>query len=264
MVALVEAVADKIVASQLPGNGLAIILDEAGKAFEYAAHSPDKGDVQLLQELAEAASRSGDRPIVFMVLLHQAFEHYASRLSAGQRNEWAKVQGRFEDVIFQESSDDLLRLIGNAIEMDERPPQLGKTVDRLITETAKVADLAGTPPAKLKKLLHETLPLHPMAGLVLGPLFRSGFAKNERSLFAFLGTSEPFGFQSFLKDPTRLDSPSPLYGLDDLYDYLVSTFGGRLYGQRGGTGAQNRGGSAAPPRRRGGARCPAGEDHRLA
>ncbi|MEQ9323611.1 MAG: hypothetical protein RIF41_30895, partial [Polyangiaceae bacterium] len=116
VVELFEEAAEKVAASSRKGRGLVVILDEAGKTLEYAAHHPSHGDVHLLQELAEAANRSGDTPIVFAVLLHQGFEQYASRLSVMQRNEWAKVQGRFEDVAFQEASEQVLRLIGAAVE----------------------------------------------------------------------------------------------------------------------------------------------------
>ena len=38
------------------------------------------------------------------------------RLSLTERSEWAKVQGRFADLAFQEASHELLRLVGEAIE----------------------------------------------------------------------------------------------------------------------------------------------------
>ena len=52
-------------------------------------------------------------------------------------------------------------------------------------------------PAELRDCLAACYPLHPLTALVLGPLFRQ-LAQNERSLFAFLASSEPFGFQDFL------------------------------------------------------------------
>jgi hypothetical protein len=51
------------------------------------------------------------------------------------------------------------------------------------------------------ELFLRTYPLHPLTGLVLGLLFRQ-LAQNERSLFAFLSSSEPFGFQDF--SPARI------------------------------------------------------------
>ena len=45
-----------------------------------------------------------------------------------------------------------------------------------------------------------------LVALVLGPLFRQ-LAQNERSLFAFVASSEPFGFQEFLREQTAQDDP---------------------------------------------------------
>src|SRR2546425_218676 len=86
-------------------GGVLLIVDETGKILEYAAQNPARGDIQLFQALAEFAASSGDRPFVVVSVLHQTFDQYAARLSAGQRNEWAKVQGRFSDLIFQEEPD---------------------------------------------------------------------------------------------------------------------------------------------------------------
>ena len=58
-------------------GGLILFIDEMGKFLEAAAQ--DGSDIFVLQELAEAASRSGGRLIIIGVL-HQAFEEYADRL----------------------------------------------------------------------------------------------------------------------------------------------------------------------------------------
>ena len=65
--------------------------------------------------------------------------------------------------------------------------------------------------------------------MVLGPLFRQ-VAQNERSLFAFLGSSEPFGFREFLRGA----SVGATYRPDDLYDYVTAALGPTLFaGHRG-------------------------------
>jgi hypothetical protein len=82
--------------------GALLIFDEMGKALEHAAAHPMEGDIYLLQEVAEFANRSGETPFVFVAILHQAFEHYATWLDHISQREWAKVQGRFEDIPFLE------------------------------------------------------------------------------------------------------------------------------------------------------------------
>jgi hypothetical protein len=93
--------------------GILLIADELGKFLEYGASNPEQGDVFVLQELAEAAARSA-RPFLFLTILHQALDHYAEHMSPGRRAEWAKVQGRFEDVAFEERREQALWLLAHA------------------------------------------------------------------------------------------------------------------------------------------------------
>ena len=89
-----------------------------------------------------------------------------------------------------------------------------------------------TPPGigqdELVELLSGCIPLHPTVALILGPLFRK-FAQNERSLFAFLTSSEPRGFPDFLQRHTYDGQSVPVLTLADLYDYVFTAFGGSLY-----------------------------------
>jgi hypothetical protein len=94
--------------------GVLLVVDELGKFLEFGASNPEQGDVFVLQELAEAATRSA-RPFLFVTILHQALDRYAAHLSPGRRSEWAKVQGRFEDVVYEERSEQLLRLLAHAV-----------------------------------------------------------------------------------------------------------------------------------------------------
>ena len=68
-----------------------------------------------------------------------------------------------------------------------------------------------------------------MTATLLGPLFRSRLAQNERSLFAFLSSAEPLGFQHFLKT----HKAGNLYAVDQLYDYAAGILGSRLLNRDG-------------------------------
>src|SRR3546814_15447238 len=52
---------------------------------------------------------------------------------------------------------------------------------------------------------------------LLGPISRRRFGQNQRSLFGFLNSVEPFGFQSFLADTSYGDVRFPV---ERLWDYL--------------------------------------------
>jgi len=83
------------------------------------------------------------------------------------------------------------------------------------------------------EILGGCLPLHPTVALIVGHLFRR-VAQNERSLFAFLTSGEPFGFQDFLDRSEFTEKSPPLYRLDNLYDYITTALGGSLYAQTSG------------------------------
>ncbi len=206
------------------GSGLLLVIDELGKFLEYATHYPAQGDMFVLQTLAEFADRSEDSPIFFLTILHQAFERYAEHAAESQREEWAKVQGRFEDIPFTEPIEQVLRLVGEAI---EKPSEIVWKGDLNI-----VIEL-GLKPKQINEyefpqLLEKCLPLHPTVALLIGPLFRR-FAQNERSLFAFLSSSEPHGLQDFLANRHYEGTLVPTFSLPELYDYLNVTVGNKLY-----------------------------------
>lgn len=191
-------------------GGLLIVIDEMGKALEGAAH--DGHDIFLLQQLAEAASRS-ERRIVVVGVLHQAFDEYAQRLAREVRDEWAKVQGRFVDLVVNIAGDEQLELLSRAIETDRRPKSASSLAGAVAANI-----YSGRPGASrhLPELLTGAWPLHPVVAALLGPLSRRRFGQNQRSLFAFLNSAEPFGLHDFLGDAGSND----LYMPDRLWDYL--------------------------------------------
>ncbi len=210
------------------GTGLLLVVDELGKFLEYAAQNPADGDLFVLQSLAEFATRSKQTPLLMLTILHQAFEQYAQRLAASQREEWAKVQGRFEDVSFIEPTEQVLRLIGSAIQKTAavENPNLSVAVDLEL----KPRQLDKT---EFVSLLESCLPLHPTVALIVSPLFRR-FAQNERSLFALLNSSEPHGLQDFLSKQIYDGRALPTFRLSNLYDYIYNALGSGLYTSREG------------------------------
>ncbi len=211
-------------ASEKGYGGLLLIVDELGKFLEFAASDQVRGDVYFLQQLAEAATRS-EAPFLFSTILHSGFADYLPVGQEVRRAEWQKVQGRFQDVPFQLPTEQLLVLVGRAIER-RVPAELWhqwKTVAGEAVESDSFGEARRRLP--LGQLLHQCLPLHPVAALLLWPLFRSKVAQNERSLFAFLTSEEPFGFQEFLKKTDWTGSTAPLYRVADLFDYVANALG---------------------------------------
>ena len=191
-------------------GGLILFVDEMGKFLESAAQ--DGSDIYVLQQLAEAASRSQGRFLVVGVL-HQAFAEYAHRLSHETREEWAKIQGRFVDLAVNMAGEEQIDLISRAIESDH----LSETPGTLACHVADIARRGRAGDAKqLASMLESCWPLHPVVACLLGPVSRRRFGQNQRSIFGFLNSSEPQGFQDFL----NLARDGELYGPDRLWDYL--------------------------------------------
>lgn len=209
------------------GTGLLIILDELGKFLEFAALNPDRQDIYLLQKLAETASRSGERTILLIGLMHQGFNSYADQLSQSVQREWEKIAGRFELLIFDQPLEQTAGLIADALNVKQRslPSAVVKTTRREMEKTLELgwygARFNGEHLIEISPRLY---PLHPTLLPVLVQIF-GRFGQNERSLFSFLLSNEPFGLQEFAK---RQVDQSVFYRLHNLYDYARATFGHQL------------------------------------
>lgn len=191
-------------------GGVLLIVDEMGKLLEASAAGGD--DVHFFQDLAETAARCKGK-LVVLGILHQAFRQYASRLGIEAREEWAKVQGRFSDVSFVATGDEVVELIGRAIECDIPHPDTSSA-----SNTVGLA-ISGRRPAVgpgMGVLLDSCWPLHPITASLLGPASRRQFGQNERSVFGFLTSLEPHGFQDFLES---WDGKTA-YGPERFWDYL--------------------------------------------
>ena len=198
---------------------LLLIIDEFGKNLEAIRDSGDS-DPYLLQRLAEEGQGSG-LPIFVLTLQHLSFEDYLAGVEGSQRREWAKVQGRFEDIAFVESAGQTRALIDSAFSVVDH--DLAARIDRwsesLATEMRKlgIVDLAD------QRVVASCYPLHPLTALVL-PELCSRYGQHERTLFSFLTDSHSASVSSFL-DTTVLptEGPLPSLGLDAVYDYFVSS-----------------------------------------
>jgi hypothetical protein len=210
--ALVEALA-----SYAP---VLVVIDEFGKNLEHHA-SDAPGALFLLQELAELFSGADGVRGGLVTLQHLAFEDYASTLTASARREWAKVQGRFEDITFVDSPDQVVRLIADSIEQE---PSTRAMAARL----AKWTDVAvaGAERLGLAAYLGDAatagrcFPIHPVAAAAV-PILCSQYGQYERTLVSFLASGEPDSVVAFCAASPDTD-PLPMVGLAEVFDYFVT------------------------------------------
>ncbi|CAJ2376997.1 MAG: hypothetical protein MPK11_04540 [Gammaproteobacteria bacterium] len=203
------------------GKGLLIIIDELGKFLEYAErHESD--DIFLLQMLAEQAHTTGKSNILLFVLLHQSFEQYGRALSAAIRNEWTKIQGRYQILPFVETTEQSLRVIAQIFRNDlpkSKAAQLKEKIRSMVAVMEKNGILPNALAAKTAiNLFCQCYPLHPMTLLLL-PRLSQKVAQNERSLFGYLGSTDTTGL---IGQMPRVEIGSFLPP-DALYDYFINT-----------------------------------------
>jgi hypothetical protein len=220
-----EAVAHVIESGK--GSGILVVLDELGKFLEYAALHPDRQDIFFLQSVADAASHSGRSPILVVGLLHQGFNAYAEQLSHPAQKEWEKVAGRFDEILFNQPLEQTAGLVADALNVRTGCLPL-KLKTRARGEMERTLELgwygAGAGRRSLIDLSVRLYPLHPSVLPVLVRLF-SRFGQNERSLFSFLFSDEPYSLREFSE--RSIDS-GRFYRLPELYDYTRAAFGHRL------------------------------------
>ncbi|MFT2018770.1 ATP-binding protein [Streptomyces sp. 796.1] len=207
---------------------LLLIIDEFGKALEYLVSSGEgshvESDVFLLQLLAEKGAGAKGLPLFMFTLQHLAFTDYASRSSSVQTQEWAKIQGRFEDVTFAPNLGDAVYLLQRKLAHSEVPEQGRKLVEAQAQAASgiwrqqslhSVVDISAESFANL-------YPLHPLTA-VAAPLMAAQIGQNDRSLSGFLVNDEPFTVRRTL-DTCADEAPkrASTIRIPQLYDFFFS------------------------------------------
>lgn len=198
---------------------LLIVIDEFGKNLEAAQQRTD-ADLYLLQLLAEAAHTERGAPIVLLTMQHLAFGDYAATSDTAQQREWAKIQGRFEDVVFVDAPSQTRQLVRGVFTHDGG---LVKRIDAWATAEAAQMRRAQLFELADHELLAACFPLQPTVLAVLPELCRR-YGQNERSLFGFLAGNDPTSVPQLLKQrlvPSR--GGLPTIGLADVYNYFASS-----------------------------------------
>ncbi len=203
-------------------SGIVIIIDELGKFLEYEARHYGANDIYLLQTLAEHACGEHEINVMLFVMLHQSFEQYAKGLGESLKQEWSKVQGRFEDIPFLEGPEQVLRVVSSAFEHKltvQEQNTITNNLNQIISVLAKQNALPGVlNEDDAVELFKKCYPLHPITALIL-PILCQKVAQNERTLFSYLGSQESFGLNKLLEE---MDSIGDMIYPYHIYDYFIT------------------------------------------
>ena len=201
-------------------GGLLVVLDELGKFLEYEARRGG-GGMFILQQLAERAFRGRQANLMLFVLLHQGFDLYARGMGEKLKNDWTKVQGRFQSVSFVETPEQTLRVVAAAFSNSLTDAQRRSIRARTSRVAAAIKDANGLPAGlgedAATEIFAACYPMHPVSLLML-PALCQRFAQNERTLFSYLGSREPHGFRDSVESLRKVGDWVPPA---DIYDYFV-------------------------------------------
>lgn len=167
---------------------VAIVWDEFGRHLEGLVMDARSRDLEAVQDLAELAERPFGTTMSVTLLLHQSVLAYARTLNQTSRNEWRKIEGRFNQMRFVEDSSQLYSLVARLVGAhapDDKSPD-GVPVDEVVSRAIEgrwYDDMKSAEDAA--QLVKTAWPLS-AAALQILPRLVARVGQNERSLFTFL------------------------------------------------------------------------------
>ncbi len=193
---------------------LVIVVDEFGKILEHAANNNPEKELYFLQKLSEFVNVPS-RSIILLTTLHQNFGSYAAKLTETQRNEWHKVKGRFQEIVFVEPVEQLLSLTAKRLNTQ---CQLSKGEELSLSLLYDLGVRSKIVSRNLGYKTAESLyPLDTISAVCL-TLAIQKYGQNERSLFSFLSAKGVGSINDFKS------TPSTTYNVAMVYDYLTYHF----------------------------------------
>ena len=199
---------------QKKGKGLAILIDEFGKFLEYASKHNPEFELYFIQLLAEWINDPKNKTVL-ITTLHQDFNSYALSLNKNQQQEWDKVKGRFNEIVFNEPVEQLLFLASERIGEKFKNASLNKNFDKLFY-TIQESKAFPLKTYLEKDFARKLFPFDTLAAAVL-TLALQQYGQNERSLFSFIESKDYYSIHDFEADKS-------FFGVAHVYDYLINNY----------------------------------------
>lgn len=214
VVKLYMAVTDALV-EQTSYSGINIIFDEFSKFLEANMDASKMLNFKIIQDMAEAATRSGKKQIHFTCITHKDILDYSASDS------FKTVEGRFSKIHYIASSEQSYELIANAIpkksSFEHYIAQNRASFDKALNSASVVNVFSEmTPAAFEKKVALGCFPLTPLSAFALLHVSEL-VGQNERTLFTFLAKPDEYSLYDFLQqDHASMD----FITIDCVYDYF--------------------------------------------
>jgi energy-coupling factor transporter ATP-binding protein EcfA2 len=185
-------------------------IDEFGKFIEYGLEDSNSNDIFELQTLAEYINKQKNYKLI--ISLHKAFGEYSSKSSVVSYSDWDKIQGRFESIVFKDDYYEMLNIFKETIVLKDS--KVIKQAQKVVHDICENSILKEN--SENQEIFEKIVPIHPFSAIVISEIFTRYF-QNQRSIFSFLFSTEPFAFQAFISEKK---SNGMLYSLSELYRYV--------------------------------------------
>ncbi len=185
-------------------------IDEFGKFIEYSLEDSNSNDIFELQTIAEYINKRSNYKLI--ISLHKSFSEYNRKLSTISYSDWDKIQGRFETIVFKDDYYEMLNIFKETIVLNN-----SNVVNRAQKIISKICEYSMLKESEESiELFKKIVPIHPFSAIIISEIFTRYF-QNQRSIYSFLFSTEPFAFQEFI---SKKQSSIILYSLSDLYQYV--------------------------------------------
>lgn len=204
---------------QTPYCGITIIFDEFSKFLEANLEKSKMLNFKIIQDMAEAASRSKEAQLHFTCITHKDILDYSSSDS------FKTVEGRFKKVRFVASSEQSYELIANAIIKKDAFTEfytVHADAFKHVADSSAMMNLFSdlSSEAYSDKLVHGCFPLSPLSSFALLHVSEL-VGQNERTLFTFLAQQDKYTFRDFIG--REYEEPRWIT-VDYIYNYFEKLF----------------------------------------
>ena len=201
------------------GAGLLVIVDEMGRFLEYASANSSVEDPSVFQHLAERSGGRAGADLAVVAILHQGFADYVAGLGSWIEAEWSRVASRYEEIRFDDSTEQSLFMLARALTHERVPVAVRHSAEQTFAQAVDRGLFAAERDDVVAIAAHLH-PLHPAAITTIVCAARR-FGQNERSLFSFLLSLEPDGFVRYLHDNPY--DAEHWYRTANVFDHLAAT-----------------------------------------
>ncbi len=184
-------------------------IDEFGKFIEYGLEDVNSNDVFDLQTLSEYINKKRNYKLI--ISLHKAFNSYTNSVTSMTYTDWDKIQGRFENIVFRDDYYEMLNIFKETIS-----PKKSEPIENAKNLISYICTQSVLNKSSKSELFEKIVPIHPFSAIVISEIFTRYF-QNQRSIFSFLFSTEPYAFQEFIGAEQE---KAILYTLSDLYNYV--------------------------------------------